>query len=389
LESRQTPVFEFIQTDLALKNLLEQIRESQTIALDTEADSFHHYYPKVCLIQGTVGSLNFIVDPLAGIELSEFFTLLSQKNLILHDAGYDLRMLKADFDFEPRGEIFDTMLAARLLGLEKVGLSALLSDFLGIQTQKHNQRADWSKRPLSDELLRYAIVDTHFLPALADLLTSKLDRMHRSQWHRQSCQWSVRSALHTKSLIDLESDDIWRISGVSRLNPKEMAFFRELWRWREKEAQKADIPPFRVMYSKQMLAISAWAAAQKNPLKTELTRLPRSCRGPRLTALKKSLEKAHLMPQDQWPARKKTDSSRQPAYEQQVQIEKLRSRVAQIAMSINLPPQFIAPKAILASIVLRKLNTLQKLLDSDLLSPWQAELLAPALEEVFGDKTKS
>jgi ribonuclease D len=368
--------------------MLDRLRESQTIALDTEADSFHHYYPKVCLIQGTVGPLNFILDPLAGIELSEFFKILSQKNLILHDAGYDLRMLKADFGFEPQSQIFDTMLAGRLIGLEKVGLSALLEDFLGICIHKQNQRADWSKRPLSDELLRYAIVDTHFLPALADLLASRLETLDRKEWHQQSCRWSVRSAMQSKNVMDLDSDDIWRISGVSRLKPREMAFFRELWRWREKEAQKADIPPFRVMYSKQMLALSGWASAQKDPLKTELTRLPRSCRGSRLTGLKKAIEKAYLMPQDQWPGRKKPDSSRQPAYEQQVQIEKLRSRVALIGASVSLPPQFIAPKAILASIVLRKLNTLCKLLDSDLLSPWQAELLAPALEEVFGEKAR-
>lgn len=386
MESRQTPAFEYIQTDQTLKDLLVRIQKADPIALDTEADSFHHYYPKVCLIQGTAGSLNFILDPLSGIKLSEFFRILSGKKLILHDAGYDLRMLKADFAFEPKGQVFDTMLAGRLLGLEKVGLSALLGDFLGIQVHKQNQRADWSKRPLSEELLRYAIVDTYYLPALADLLAGKLEGMNRSQWHKQCCQWSVRSALQSKNEINKDED--WRISGVSRLKPKEMAFVRELWLWREKEAQKADIPPFRVMYSKQLLALAGWAAAQKDPRKAELTRLPRSCRGSRLTALKKAIEKAFLMPQDQWPNRKKPDSSRQPAYSQQLQIEKLRNRVAQIGASLNLPPQFIAPKAILASIVLRKLTTFGKLIESDLISPWQAELLAPVLEEVFAEKSE-
>lgn len=386
MESRQTPAFEYIQTDQALTALLGRLQKEDTIALDTEADSFHHYYPKVCLIQGTASALNFILDPLSGIKLSEFFRILSGKKLILHDAGYDLRMLKADFAFEPKGQIFDTMLAGRLLGLEKVGLSALLGDFLGIQIHKQNQRADWSKRPLSEELLRYAIVDTYFLPALADLLAGKLESMNRSQWHQQCCQWSVRSALQSKNEINKDED--WRISGVSRLKPKEMAFVRELWLWREKEAQKADIPPFRVMYSKQLLALAGWAAAQKDPRKTELTRLPRSCRGSRLTALKKAIEKAFLLPQDQLPNRKKPDSSRQPAYSQQVQIEKLRNRVAQIGASLNLPPQFIAPKAVLASIVLRKLNTFRKLIESDLVSPWQADLLAPVLEEVFAEKSE-
>lgn len=386
LKPRQAPEFEYIQTDQALTNLLDRIRKSERIALDTEADSFHHYYPKVCLIQATLESSNFILDPLADLGLNEFFKILTKKNLIIHDAGYDLRMLKADFNFQPEGELFDTMLAGRMIGMEKVGLSALLADFLGLQIHKQNQRADWSKRPLSDELLTYAIEDTYYLPRLADLLAEKLEEMNRTQWHRQTCQWAVRSALQAKNEIDLEQN--WRIRGVSRLKPKEMAFVRELWRWRENEAQKEDTPPFRIMYSKQLLAIAEWITAQKDPVKAKLPKLPRSCRGPRLAALKKAIEKASQLLQDQWPQRKKPDFSRQPSSLQQVQIERLRISVAQIAASLNLPPQLIAPKAVLGSIVLRKLNTPEKLIHSNLISPWQAQLLAPVLEEVFAEQPK-
>lgn len=318
------------------------------------------------------------------MDLAEFFKILSEKNLIFHDAGYDLRMLKADFRFQPQGEIFDTMLAARLIGLEKVGLSALLGEFLGLQIHKTNQRADWSKRPLPQEMLTYAIEDTLYLPALADLLKAKLKALDRAQWHRQSCQWAVRSALQTKNEPDTKEN--WRIRGVSRMSPREMAFVRELWRWREKEAQKEDLPPFRIMYSNQMLAISRWLAAQKKPTQAKLTKLPRSCRGPRLTALKKAIEKAANLPEDQWPQRKKADFSKQPSYHQQSQIEMLRRYAARIAASLNLPPQLIATKAALGTIVLRKIDTPEKLIRADLMTPWQADLLAPALEEVFRAK---
>lgn len=386
MKPRQAPEFDFIQTDQALTNLLDRITKSERIALDTEADSFHHYYPKVCLIQCTLESVNFIIDPLADMDLTGFFKILSKKNLIIHDAGYDLRMLKADFNFQPEGSVFDTMLAGRMIGLEKVGLSALLGDFLNLQIHKQNQRADWSKRPLAEELLIYAIEDTYYLPALADILAKKLEEMNRSQWHQQSCQWAVRSALQSKNETDTEEN--WRIRGVSHLKPKEMAFARELWRWREKEAQKQDVPPFRIMYSKQLLAFAGWIAAQKDPLKIELPKLPRSCRGHRLAALKKAIERASQMPQDHWPQRKKPDYSKQPTSLQQWQIEQLRNRVAQIAASLNLPPQLIAPKAVLGSIVLRKLNTHEKLIHSNLMSPWQADLLAPVLDEVFKEHPK-
>ena len=174
MESRETPAFEYIQTAQALDGLLGHIRNVSRIALDTEADSYHHYYPKVCLIQGSTENVHFIIDPLASIDLSPFFEIIAPKKLVLHDAGYDLRMLKADFDFQPKGEIFDTMLAARLIGLEQIGLSALLSKFLGVEIYKKNQRADWSKRPLSEELLKYATDDTCYLLKMSYILASKL-----------------------------------------------------------------------------------------------------------------------------------------------------------------------------------------------------------------------
>lgn len=385
MESRQTPAFEYIQTAPALEKLLGHIRNASRIALDTEADSYHHYYPKVCLIQGSTENVHFIIDPLASIDLSPFFEILTPKKLVLHDAGYDLRMLKADFDFQPKSEIFDTMLAARLIGLEQIGLSALLSKFLGVEVYKKNQRADWSKRPLSEELLKYATDDTYYLLKLSDILASKLEGLGRLEWHQQSCRWSVKLALQPVKQKP-NPDENWRITGVNRLRPKEMAFVRELWQWREKEAQKADVPSFRIMYSKQMLALAIWAAAQKKTIQLDPHRLPRSCRGDRLISLKKAIEKASQLPPDKWPSPKKPQTGRQPTLEQQNQIETLRKKVVQIAYTLNLSPQLIAPKAVLTSIVLRKLDSPKKLADSGLLTAWQAELVAPALREIFKDK---
>ncbi|MEJ5259550.1 MAG: HRDC domain-containing protein [Anaerohalosphaeraceae bacterium] len=383
MEAQQTSGFEYVQNAQALPNLLEHIQNANRLALDTEADSYHHYYPKVCLIQLSTEDAHFIIDPFGGLNLKEFFEILCRKNLVLHDAGYDLRMLKASFGFEPKGEIFDTMLAARLIGLERVGLSDLLADFLGVQVHKKNQRADWSKRPLSEELLKYALDDTRHLLKLADILAEKLTELGRLEWHRQSCRWSVRSAL-LPAKNNHDPDEIWRIAGVSRLRPKEMAFVRELWHWREKEAQKADVPPFRILYPKQMLALSVWAAAQKKGIEIDPHRLPRSCRGERLASLKKAIERASQTPPAQWPDRKRPQTGHQPSFEQQNQIETLRKKVVQIGASLNLPPQWIAPKATLTSIVLRRLDTPEKIIQSNLLAPWQAELLTDALDEAFG-----
>lgn len=384
LETQRIFGFEYVQNAQALTTMLEQIQHANRLALDTEADSYHHYYPKVCLIQLSTKDSHFIIDPFADFDLKNFLEILCLKNLVLHDAGYDLRMLKASFSFQPKGEIFDTMLAARLIGREHIGLSDLLADLLGVEVHKKNQRADWSKRPLPDELLKYAMDDTRYLLNLADILSDKLTELGRLDWHRQSCRWSVRSALQPAKNNN-NPDEIWRISGVSRLNPKEMAFVRELWHWREKEAQKADVPPFRIMYPKQMLALSVWAAAQKKKIEIDPHRLPRSCRGERLASLKRAIEKASQLPPEEWPDRKRPQTGHQPSFEQQSQIEMLRKKVVQIGASLNLSPQWIAPKATLTSIVLRKLDTPEKIIQSNLLTPWQAELLAEALEEAFGE----
>ena len=116
----------YIDTPSGLLDLVTRLEEEPEIALDTEADSLHHYFEKVCLIQIAAGEENAIVDPLCGMDLSPLLALLTRKPLLLHGADYDLRMMRMTFGFLPEGEVFDTMLAARLLGYEEFGLASLV-----------------------------------------------------------------------------------------------------------------------------------------------------------------------------------------------------------------------------------------------------------------------
>ena len=186
--------FELIRTDEQLKNLIVQLKKATVVALDTEADSFHHYRPQVCLIQVTFDGKTFIVDPLAALNIAGFLKELSQKELIIHDAGYDLRMLKASFGFKPKNGVFDTMLAAALSGLPNVGLSALLERVLDMKIAKHNQKADWSKRPLTAHLLQYAAEDTIFLSRIREYLEAALSKLGRSDWHTESCRQAIAAS---------------------------------------------------------------------------------------------------------------------------------------------------------------------------------------------------
>ena len=156
------------------------------MAVDTEADSLHHYIEKLCLVQVSVPEEDMVIDPLVSLDLKPLVELLNRKSLILHGADFDIRILKRFYAFEPR-EIFDTMIAAQLLGYEKQGLADLAEKHCGVVLSKSAQKADWSVRPLNEKLLLYAANDTHYLLPLRAKLQEELEALGRDGWHRQSC----------------------------------------------------------------------------------------------------------------------------------------------------------------------------------------------------------
>src|SRR5262245_16895780 len=139
----------YVREPASLQTLLERIEVAERIALDTEADSLHNYFEKVCLVQLSLDGEHYLVDPLARLDLSGLLQALTDKPLILHGGDYDLRMLRVSMEFRPRGEVFDTMIAAQLLGLEQIGLAALTGRFFAVTIGKDGQKSDWSRRPLS------------------------------------------------------------------------------------------------------------------------------------------------------------------------------------------------------------------------------------------------
>ena len=159
--------YSLINNAESLARLTDALLGVRRVGLDTEADSLHHYFEKVCLIQLSFSGTNYIIDPLAGFSLSGFLEVLAQKELVLQGADYDLRMLKRSYEFRPLAPVFDTMLAAQALGYEKIGLAVLVERSCGVLLSKEGQKADWSRRPLSEKLLRYASDDTKYLEAVA------------------------------------------------------------------------------------------------------------------------------------------------------------------------------------------------------------------------------
>ena len=179
----------------------------------------------------------------------------------MHAADYDLRLLRKHHDFVPSA-IFDTMLAARLLGERQFGLGALVEKFLGVKLDKGPQKADWARRPLTERMEIYARNDTHYLKPLADKLKHELQQKNRLAWHQESC---ARLIVDSSQPAVVDGDAVWRIKGSFKLDRPALAVLRELWHWREREAIAANRPPFFVLSHEKMVEIAA-TAAERNSL---------------------------------------------------------------------------------------------------------------------------
>ena len=372
--------FEYIDSPEKLDCLTAAIRTADWVALDTEADSFHHYQAKICLIQLTFDGRHVIIDPLAKMDLNSFLDELAQKNLIIHDAGYDLRLLYADFKFKPKAEIFDTMLGASLAGLKNVGLSGLLNLLFDKNPAKHNQKADWSKRPLPEKCLQYAAEDTAYLFEIKNYLQTKLRELGRQDWHTESCQWALHAAYTQKEQPD--PDHQWRIKGTGKCSPKEMAFIRQLWLWRDDIAQQTNIAPFMICRNEEMIKLTLWAVNRKKPIE-ENTKLPIRCQSRYKKSLYDALISAQKLPEDQWPEKIKSDRSKRLSDATQNTINQLKAECETVAKDLDLAPQLLASRMALTRIVVNKATTLEQIQKKRILMNWQANLLLPTIKKML------
>ncbi|MFL3667416.1 MAG: ribonuclease D, partial [Verrucomicrobiota bacterium] len=158
-----------IDTQVQLKEFLPELRKSGWVSLDTEADSLHSYPEKLCLLQISLPDTDVLIDPLQNLDMTVLFKALASRELLIHGSDNDLRLMYAAHQFVP-SKIFDTMWAARLLGFATFGLNDLLSKLLDITLDKDSQKANWTRRPLTDKMATYALNDSRHLRALTDQL---------------------------------------------------------------------------------------------------------------------------------------------------------------------------------------------------------------------------
>jgi ribonuclease D len=367
----------YVRERAAMEMLIRRVDTAEQVALDTEADSLHNYFEKVCLIQLSLGGEHYLVDPLCGLELSEFSAALAEKPLILHGGDYDLRMMRASMGFRPHREIFDTMIAAQLLGFEQIGLAALIERYFTITIVKAGQKSDWSRRPLSDNQLRYAVNDTRFLERLAERMRGELDARGRIDWHRESCRAMVKSSGRDSPR---NPENAWRIKGAGRLTRRQLAYLRELWRWRDQYARGANLPAFRVLGNQEILELVHWAECRPGAALHQGPKLPCNIVGAQLTTLAEAVARVARMDEIEWPELRRRDSDA-PRNNCVEEISALRGECAQIAKGLEISASTLAPRAALEAIARSRPRSVDELIASGGLLRWQAELVQGAVEK--------
>jgi ribonuclease D len=277
-----TPLW-FVDDAEGLARAAAELRNARVVGVDTESDSFHHYQEKVCLLQFSDLHRDYIVDPLAIGDLSPLAPMFEDPKIIkiFHGADYDMVCLQRDFGFKFRN-LFDTMIAAQMAGMPRVGLADLIGHWFGHDIDKQYQRHDWAARPLLDEHIQYARGDTHFLLALRELLIREVKKVGRYAHVREECALLERRVFAPREV----DPDAWtRTKGSVHLGDKARRVLRRVWQYRDGEARKADRPAFKILPDPVLVKVAE--TLPRSP--DDLDRL-----FPRMTALRRRFGKGIL-----------------------------------------------------------------------------------------------
>lgn len=340
--------------------LLRELQTTPWVAVDTEADSLHAYPEKLCLIQISTAHGDHLVDPLSPVDLDPLLESLGGHELIMHGADYDLRLLRKHHEFIPTA-LFDTMLAARLLGIQQFSLSCLVEEFLGVKLEKGAQKANWAVRPLTERMERYARNDTRFLKPLAGRLKERLIASGRLAWHEESCARLVVESTRPK---EVDHDAVWRVKGSHGLGRPALAVLRELWKWREGEAVSSNKPPFFILSHDLLVSLASAAAGSQSVDGL----LPRHLTNRRRLDLLKAVQQGkdirpECFPKTQKPLGRRPTDGEKKRY---LELQCLRDARAQ---SLGIDPTLIASRATLSELA----NDWDR--HSGELMGWQRELL--------------
>jgi len=369
----------YIDTTLAADRFLAAVEQSTTVAVDTEGASFHRFVDRIYLLQMSTRDLTAVLDPLAIGKPDALGRILESDRIekVFHDADYDLRLLHQDYGWNTR-KLFDTRVAAQLLGVRAFGLAALLERSFGLKLDKKHQRADWSMRPLPKDMLDYASQDTMYLLELRDRLAGELETAGRWAWAEEEFERLEGTRWEQP---DGEDNGYMRVKGARDLGRRELALFRELVRFRDGIARELDRATFRVAGNEALFAVAKEAPRTMEAL-TAIKGVPRGIAERRgaemLAAVKRGLD----VPEDQLPK-----FPRAPRWDRDANFDNdvnaLRAAREEAAQRLGLDPGFLCAREKLETIARKKPKTLEELAEIPDLRRWQIEVLGAAFLKVL------
>ncbi len=369
--SSRHPPHRYVRSNEDLAALLKRVAREPVLAMDTEAASFHRFVDRIYLIQLSSRHENAIIDPLTVEDMSGVGAILADPavEVVFHDADYDLRILDRDYGFRAR-RLFDTRIAAHLLGEPAVGLAALVAKYAGVTLDKKYQRADWSRRPLPPEMLEYAATDTSYLLELRERLRAELTARGRLTWAEEEFERleSVRWAP-----AETNGGAYLRVKGARALNRRALAVLRELLPWREAIAAELDRASFRVVSNEALLALSA-AAPRSDAELAAVKGLSSRLVAERGRSLLEVIERGLAVPEKDLPRFPRAERrAADPRFDRAV--EQLKHTRNEAAQRLGLDPGVLCPKGTLEAIARARPKSADALREVPEVRQWQVDVL--------------
>ena len=373
----------YLDTPHAVDGFMRSIAHARILALDTEGASFHRFVDRIYLLQLSTTERSAIIDPLGMDAPPGLGEMLERDDVevIFHDADYDLRLLHQDYGWHVRN-IFDTRVAAQLLGLRAFGLAALLEKYFGVKLEKKHQRADWSMRPLTKDMLEYAAQDTKYLIDLRNRMRADLEQAGRWGWAEEEFQ----RLEGTRWSPEEEVAAFLRMKGARDLGRRELAVLRELVQWRDAVAGELDRATFRVMSNEVLLEVARVGDASRETLGA-IKGMPRSLFERRGGELVDAVRRGLAVPESDLPR-----FPRAPRYDRDPDFDdnvtKLRAARDVAAARLDLDPGVLCSRDRLETIARLQPQSIDRLAEVRDLRRWQIAELGEPFVAIFRNGKK-
>jgi ribonuclease D len=376
-----TPLY--LDTAEQVDRFTASIAGTRQLALDTEGASFHKFVDRVYLVQLSTREKSAVIDPLPIGTPRGLGMLVEDPNVevVFHDADYDVRLLQQDYGWHIRN-IFDTRIAAQLLGFKAFGLAALLDKYFGVTLDKKHQRADWSMRPLTPDMLAYAAQDTMYLLELRDLLHDELEKKGRMSWAREEFARLEGTRWEPEDI----STGFMRIKGARDLNRRELAVFRELVVWRDGLAKQLDRSTFRVVGNEALLEATRLRPADTKSL-LAVKGMPRGVGERHAGEILDAIRRGEAVPEGDLPKFPRPPRwDKDPDFD--ARVSALRTVRDAAAHRLELDPGVLGSRERLEAIARKAPKSVAELEEMPELRKWQvAELGAAAVKALAGIKS--